>query len=54
MDIIMPCSKRISADLINMNGTECPSPNPIPAVQFSKSEIQHFLVSKLILYQFSN
>lgn len=42
----MPCSKRISTDLINVNGTECPS--PIPAVQFSKSEIQNFLtVSKL-------
>lgn len=40
MDIIMPCSKRISTDLTNTNG---PEGHSCPAVQFSKSEIQNFL-----------
>lgn len=39
MELIMPCSKRIPTDLNSAH--DCP--NPIPAVQFSKSEIQNFL-----------
>lgn len=38
MDIIMPCSKRISADM--STAPDCPNAMP---VQFSKSEIQNFL-----------
>lgn len=48
MDIIMPCTKRLSADLSNVNGSECS--DPIPVVQFSKSEIQNFLSVSVVNY----
>lgn len=52
MDIIMPCSKRLSADLSSVNGSDCP--NPIPAVQFSKCEIQNFLTVSETYFCFSS
>ncbi|CRL01521.1 CLUMA_CG014214, isoform A [Clunio marinus] len=46
MDIIMPCSKRLSNEIAAVNTIEMCS-NPIPAVQFSKCEIQNFLSARV-------
>lgn len=55
MDIIMPCSKRIAAEIGIVSGSECPNPIPNVAVQFSKSEFQNFLtVSEFVFGDFGS